>query len=105
MRVEDRVDRAITKKATVWPHCDNVGGICLGYDLSRRAGRLTFQELLSFIWTAEEGARLTLQKNRDGFSLQVTGGIHRPPIDEMDLAFLRDVRKTLDESDESAERI
>ncbi len=105
MRVSDRVDTTNIKEKAVWPYCDNVGGICLGYDLSRRAGRLTFKELLAFIWTAEEGARLTLQKNRDGFSFQVTGGIHRPPIDEMDLAFLRDVKKTLDESDESANRI
>lgn len=102
MRVPDRVDEANAREETAWPYCDVMDGNCLGYDMSQRTGRLTFQELLAFIWSAEEGARLTLQKNRDGFSLQVTGAIHRPPVEDTDLAFLRDVRNTLDES---AERI
>ncbi len=100
MRISDRADTANIKEKAEWPYCDIVGGNCLGYDMSQRTGRITFDELLAFIWTAEEGARLTLQKNRDGFSLQVTGAVHRPPVEDTDLAFLRDVRKTLDESTE-----
>lgn len=100
LQVSDEVDAANIEEKAGWPFCPYIDGNCLGHDTSQRTGPATYDELMTFIWTAEEGSRLTLQKNRNGFSIQVTGALHRPPVDATDLAFLRDVRKTLDESDE-----
>ena len=60
-----------------WPQCDTAGGNCIGYGLADQLGPNINRELMDFIWKGEDGSRLSLQKNRQGFTLQVTGKVHR----------------------------
>lgn len=60
-----------------WPHCELLGGDCIGSDLVSMLGPGVNQVLMEFIWSSAEGSRLSLQKNRQGFTVQVTGAVHR----------------------------
>ncbi len=50
-----------------WPYCANIKGTCLAYDMGLHLGASIESTLFSFILNAEEGARLTLQRNHEGF--------------------------------------
>ena len=74
----DGQDRAgLPRIKSSWPRCDAVGGNCIGYVLADQLGANINRELMDFIWKGEDGSRLSLQKNRQGFTLQVTGKVHR----------------------------
>ncbi len=45
--------------------------------------------LQSFIVTAEEGARLILQRNREGFTIQVTEPVERSTEEPLDIEGLK----------------
>lgn len=60
-----------------WPYCANIKGTCLAYDTGLHLGASIASTLFSFILNAEEGARLTLQRNHEGFTAQVTGAVLR----------------------------
>jgi hypothetical protein len=51
--------------------------------------------LMTFIWAGEAGARLTLQKNRDGFTAQVTGAVQKAAEEPLDLPRLQALRQRL----------
>lgn len=48
---------------------------CLVLSCVKAMGQDIFCGLLTFIQTGDDGSRLTLQKNRQGFTLQVTGAV------------------------------
>lgn len=79
-----------------WPHCESLGGICPLYDLSALLGVSVFDAFMTFLWSAEAGARLTLQKNRDEFTLQVTGAVQRSGSEVISLDQLQSIRARLD---------
>ena len=60
-----------------WPECPPVGGTCPVYEMGQHLGQSVLSTLSAFIVGADEGARLTLQKNRQGFTIQVTGSVIR----------------------------
>ena len=60
-----------------WPYCEVLDGDCLVAETGRFLGGDVLVRLLEFAWTAEVGSRLTLQRNPDGYSVQVTGAVHR----------------------------
>ena len=47
----------------IWPHCPELEGNCILFDLSRVLGADLLNELLQFVWEAQEGAKLTMQRN------------------------------------------
>ncbi len=65
-----------------WPRCTQLGGWCLVYEVNRSLGATVFVELIEFLTSAESGSMLTLKRNDNGTSLQVTGPV-RPPSDEV----------------------
>ena len=79
-----------------WPHCESIGGICPLYDLSALMDATVFEALITFLWSAEPGARLTLQKNRDEFTLQITGAVQRGGGAVNSLEQLKSIRARLD---------
>ena len=79
-----------------WPHCESLGGICPLYDMSALMGVSVFDAFMTFLWSAEPGARLTLQRNRDEFTLQVTGAVQRGGGEVISLEQLRQMRTRLD---------
>ena len=79
-----------------WPHCESLGGICPLYDMSALMGTTVFDAFMTFLWSAEPGARLTLQRNRDEFTLQVTGAVQRSGGEEISLEQLKSIRTRLD---------
>jgi len=60
-----------------WPHCPALDDTCLIYDVGELLGKNVRDALLSFILNAEDGARLTLQRSREGFTAQVTEAVQR----------------------------
>ena len=80
----------------IWPHCEDLGSICPLYDMSALIGTSAFDALMAFLWSADPGARLTLQRNRDEFTLQVTGAVQRSGGDVLSLEQLQIIRTRLD---------
>ena len=74
-----------------WPNCDQIGGLCPLYEMSQKTGVSILDALMTFIWNAEPGSRLTLQANRDELTLQVTGAVQRSDGDDLDLERLRKI--------------
>ena len=79
-----------------WPYCADIKGTCLAYDMSLHLGASIESTLFSFVLGAEEGARLTLQKNRQGFTAQVTGAVQRTEGEAFGLEEALGLRKRLD---------
>ena len=67
-------------KGLEWPHCPYANSVCLLYELAQTMGCNIHDTLLTFILTAEEGARLTLQRNREGFTVQVTRAVQKTTV-------------------------
>ncbi len=82
-----------------WPHCPYADRTCLLYDMAHSMGRNVHDTLVSFILAAEEGARLTLQRNRDGFTVQVTRAVQKTAKDPMNAPGLWALRPNLETSD------
>ena len=79
-----------------WPNCPDLFGDCLVYGSTQRLGLEIYEALMAFIWSAEAGSRLTLQKNKDEFTLQITGAVYRSGDTLMDVNDLRQLRHKLD---------
>ncbi len=88
---------ADTSAGKSWPYCAEVEGTCIAYDTGRYMGASVQSTLYSFIFAAERGARLILQKNREGFTVQVTGSVQTTNQQKFELAEARAVRKHLDQ--------
>ncbi len=82
-----------------WPHCPYANRTCLLYDMAGTMGRNIHETLITFILAAEEGARLTLQRNRDGFTVQVTRAVLKTAKDPSDAPGLWALRSNLGVSD------
>ena len=82
-------------KAAPWPFCNDIGGTCLAYEMGRALGGSIEATLLDFVVTAQEGSRLTLQKNKDGFTAQVTGAVEKKSGDAVSLSEVRALRRRL----------
>ena len=65
------------KDESNWPSCPYTGQDCIFQNLSQLLGANILGSLLSFILTTGEGTRLTLQRNKEGFTLQVTGPLQK----------------------------
>ena len=68
-----------------WPNCPDIADLCPVYKMAKTLGVDVQDILISFIGSAEEGSRLTLQKNQTGFTIQVTGAVKRTSKEEADL--------------------
>ena len=79
-----------------WPHCEAIGGICLAYSVGRCLGPEIATAVSEFIFNAREGARLTLQRNQEGFSFQVTGAVQRGAGEAFGLAEVKELHRRLD---------
>jgi len=79
-----------------WPYCANIKGTCLAYDMGLHLGASIESTLFSFILNAEEGARLTLQRNHEGFTAQVTGAVLRAKGETFGLEEAQALRTRLD---------
>ena len=79
-----------------WPYCAAIDGTCLTYDMAQYLGGEVESALMTFIFSAKEGARLILQKNRSGITLQVTGPVEKAEGAPFKLAEARALRKRLD---------
>jgi len=79
-----------------WPYCANIKGICLAYDMGLHLGASIESTLFSFILNAEQGARLTLQRNHEGFTAQVTGAVLRAEGETFGLEEAQALRTRLD---------
>lgn len=53
-------------------------------ELAQLFGTNILEIIIAFAVDGEEGSRLTLQKNRDGFTVQVTGAVHKTTQEQLD---------------------
>ena len=96
MKNLDKADKASITGSN-WPHCVLSDGNCIGFDLVSLLGPNVNQVLMEYIWNSAEGSRLTLQKNRQGFTVQVTGEVHRSQNDDgVDLEQFKWLKRHLD---------
>ncbi len=94
----DRVSVSENESELQWPNCPALRGNCPVYDSTRRLGLEIYEALMTFIWRAEAGSRLTLQKNKDEFTLQITGAVYRSGGTTVNVNDLRQLRLKLDSS-------
>ena len=91
-----RADAEVAKaETTQWPYCAPLCGICLVHEAVEFLGNNKYESLMTFTLEAKPGSRLILQKNRDGFSVQVTGSVEREDKASPDLSQLRTLRQKL----------
>ena len=65
-------------QTVLWPSCAYIGGLeCVAHAFGRHLGPDISARVAEFVGNAEPGARLTLQKNKDGFTLQITSEVIR----------------------------
>ncbi len=79
-----------------WPYCAAIEGTCLAFETGQFLGASVLSTLLTFILAANEGGRLTLQKSREDFTVQVTGAVERTTTGKVGLPEVRALRKKLD---------
>ncbi len=72
-----------------WPRCHQIDDLCPVFELSRILGTAVFDSLMEFSTSAQVGSRLTLQRNRNEFTSQVTGAVQRDRGDPINLDALR----------------
>lgn len=81
-----------------WPYCPALDATCLVVDCVGAMGQGIVETMLTFIKGAEDGSRLTLQKNRDGFTAQVTKAVQKGHIGaQVDIGGLRALRAKLNQ--------
>lgn len=77
----------------------------MAHAFGRHLGPGISGRVAEFIGTAEPGARLTLQKSKDGFTLQITGEVVRDDQpDEIRLTGLAGMSKALNDEGDGPER-
>ncbi len=60
-----------------WPYCEALKGECIAHEVSEKVGQNLLSQFLAFVRRSEDGSRLMLQRNRDNFTIQVTGSVKR----------------------------
>lgn len=58
-----------------WPRCVPLGGRCFVYEMSQTLGADVFLEFVEFLTKAETGTMITLKRNDNGITAQVTGPV------------------------------
>jgi hypothetical protein len=87
---------------TEWPNCGFIDSICTAYQLADTIGPDIFQTIMSFALSARDGSRLTLQRNRNGFSAQVVGPVKRGALAPVDLESMKLLSREIDEATKEA---
>lgn len=78
-----------------WPYCDDLKGVCFTYRMAQFMGADLLDDMMVFIWNAQEGSRLTLHKNRNEFTLQITGPVKRAAKQPLELSSARKLQAAL----------
>ena len=79
--VQTRSDRGATRWAAGAPMgtCDYTDGPCQAAELAEALGPNIFETFLRFVAAANPGDGLSLQRNRDGLTIQVTRSLGKYP--------------------------
>lgn len=86
-----------------WPYCPALRGTCLAVGLMEAMGQNVLDTLVTFVKGAEDGSRLTLQKNRDGLTTQVTWAVQKGHSGgQLDISGLRILREKMDRMNASS---
>lgn len=64
-------------------------------ELAQLFGVNILQIIIGFATEGEDGSRLTLQKNRDGFTVQATGAVHKSEKEDPDNQRMLAIREML----------
>ncbi len=86
---------AEAKSGKDWPYCEFLDAQCLAHSLAQQLGTQPFTRLLNFVSMAEPGARLTLQRNHGGFTVQVTNAVVSAQGKRLDLEEFRQLGELL----------
>ena len=78
------------------PQCPLASGYCLAREAADSLGSEVYETLMTFIWGAEPGARLVLERGQTDFSLELSGGARTGPGAGMDPEHMRQFRKRLE---------
>jgi len=80
--------RTRVQSGSAWPRCEHLEVECPVHALGRQLGVETLARLVSFVATTGRGGRLTLQRNNEGFTVQVTDAVEHA----------RELRLTVDDA-------
>ena len=91
-----RKDSAVVSSEPLpWPQCEILGDVCPLDSLAEVLGGDIVESIATFAVRGKPGARLVLQKNQDGFSIQVTKAVYRGTSDTAGLSSLHTLRGNL----------
>ena len=68
---------------------------CLAREATDSMGREVYETLMTFIWEAEPGARLVLERGQTDFSFELSGGAQTGLGTEIDLEHMRQLQQRL----------
>ncbi len=86
-----------------WPDCEYLEAQCLAYSLAKRLGTRPLARLVAFVAEAGTGARLTLQRNRTEFTVQVTDAVEKAEKNRLDPVTFRQLGALLSSDEEVKE--
>lgn len=84
------------ERLRVWPYCPYLDDSCLLEDSTQALGPQVHEALLRFVTVAEDGAHVTLQRNQEGFSMQIVGPMRSGESGSVGLDDLKTLRHRLD---------
>ena len=78
-----------------WPECPAQEGVCLLERLGQALGPEIFASLVTFILVPQSGSRLSLQRNQNEFTSQLTGPVCRSSGSPVELTDFQDLMRKL----------
>ncbi len=79
-----------------WPYCERLQGDCLLHEAEVGLGEHLYEAFMAFVNANDEGGRLMLEKDENGFYLAITGAVDRTSAAKPDFEQLRAIRRQLD---------
>ena len=81
-----------------WPECPFLESRCLLDELGQALGPENMEALMTFILVVQPGSRLSLQRNQNEITSQLTGPVLRGSSDQVALSDFQDLLPKLTQS-------
>ena len=78
-----------------WAKCPAQEGVCLLERLGQALGTEIFESLVTFVLAPQSGSRLSLQRNQNEFTSQLTGPVCRSSGSRVELSDFQDLLRKL----------
>ena len=93
--MNEKFERDTRVESSSWPDCPSLERQCLLEQLGQALGEEIMESLVAFILAPQPGSRLTLQRNQNEFTSQLTGPVRRSNGSTIGLSDYQALRRKL----------